>query len=473
MMNKGNYNLTHDGNASQIIDTFGHLIRFDAESKTWIIWKGSGRWVTEQNNHSMVKELIPYARRLALEILPNLSVQCAVDNPQRSIALGKWADASQRQLQATVNRVINRALELHSPISEWDGDEYRHLLIAANKDGDDPKVINLRTGEVTDADPKYKMTMRTYLAYDPTAECPRWKQFLVEVFDGDEAMVDYMRRLIGYCMTGETREKKLFFLYGPEANNGKSTFTHILRLLLGDDYVKQIPVKAFMRFNDLNPNAPNANKSSLRACRVSISEEIDYQDRLTVPLVNKLTSVTDQITARRMYGKRNISFVPTHKIFILCNNLPTIDPDPAIWNRVQVIPFDRVFIEPNAPPDVQGPRADKEIYEKLEAELPGILAWSVRGAQEYYRVGLDPPETVLRTGAEYKEDEDTIADFIAECCDVGPGPEMREKVSKLYDSYCNWCQERNEFPYRRKALAWPSSERDSRTGPLPNADGSD
>lgn len=441
--NTKDFEFNHDGNASRLIDLFGHLLRYDSATKTWIIWKGK-RWVTEKDKEAMVLEIMPYARDLANRILPNLSVMCAASNPTKSEALAKWAQASQNQLFPTVNHLKARALELRTSISEWDSDEHRHLLIADNG------VVDLRTGELHVLDHTYKMTKRVYLPYEPAAQCPRWIQFLHEIFDGDAEMVAYMQRLIGYCLTGEVKEKKLFFLYGPKANNGKSTFTDILTLILGDAYIKKIPVKAFMRYKDANPNAPNENIASLRGVRVSISDESEHQDRLNGPMIKELTGVTDRITARHNYGS-NFSFVPTHKIFIICNQLPTIEGgDQAIWNRVQCIPFDVVFVDKDTNPEREGPPADKEIYGKLRAELTGILAWCIEGAQQYYRDGLQPPAKVLRTSADYQEDEDTLGMFIEEGCVLGES--YHESCSGMYHAYVYWCEGRKEFPLPQRAF---------------------
>jgi putative DNA primase/helicase len=67
-------------------------------------------------------------------------------------------------------------------------------------------------------------------------------------------------------------------------------------------------------------------------------------------------------------------FTPQFKIFLGTNHLPKITMDPAVWERVRKIPF-----------AVQIPKAerDKRLDERLRAELPGILAWAVRGCLEW------------------------------------------------------------------------------------------
>ena len=49
---------------------------------------------------------------------------------------------------------------------------------------------------------------------------------------GDKALQTYLQCMVGYMLTGSTREQCIFFLYG-DGSNGKSTFLEILAELLG------------------------------------------------------------------------------------------------------------------------------------------------------------------------------------------------------------------------------------------------
>jgi len=72
------------------------------------------------------------------------------------------------------------------------------------------------------------------------AECPRWLQFLEEVFidvDGkpDRELIDWVQRWVGYTLTGRTDEQIAIFAIGM-GRNGKSIFAGVLSRLLGDYY---------------------------------------------------------------------------------------------------------------------------------------------------------------------------------------------------------------------------------------------
>lgn len=69
--------------------------------------------------------------------------------------------------------------------------------------------------------------------YDVEAKCPRWDQFVNEIFDGNRGLVAYIQRLCGHTLTGTTEEQILIMLWGA-GQNGKSTLVNILSHIFGD-----------------------------------------------------------------------------------------------------------------------------------------------------------------------------------------------------------------------------------------------
>jgi putative DNA primase/helicase len=103
---------------------------------------------------------------------------------------------------------------------------------------------------------------------------------------------------------------------------------------------------------------------------------------------------------------------------------------------------------------------DKQLPQKLLAELAGILRWAVEGCIDWQKVGLDPPKEVLAATAEYRDEMDVVGDFIAERCSLSPN--ARTLGSDLYAAYGRWCDERNEYKISFKAFG-SSVERDGIT----------
>ena len=154
-------------------------------------------------------------------------------------------------------------------------------------------------------------------------------------------------------------------------------------------------------------------------------------------------------------------FLPTHKIFLATNHKPVIrGTEHAIWRRHKLIPFVVTI-----PDDQQ----DKQLPEKLMAELPGILAWAVRGCLNWQDSGLGVPDEVRAATEEYRMEMDELGDFIGDRCVIGP--EHRVTSKDLYYQYKTWCAKNGCQPLPQKSLGTRLGERGLvpvRIGPLQN-----
>ncbi|MBM4415223.1 MAG: hypothetical protein FJ035_02985 [Chloroflexi bacterium] len=105
---------------------------------------------------------------------------------------------------------------------------------------------------------------------------------------------------------------------------------------------------------------------------------------------------------------------------------------------MKLIRFERVFAEKERDPFLE---------RRLAEELPGILAWAVRGAIDWKVRGLDPPRSVLVATETYRAESDPLADFIASQCVVADGCSVG--ASALYAEYAAWA-ERLGMPARER-----------------------
>ena len=87
------------------------------------------------------------------------------------------------------------------------------------------------------------MFMTKMTATSPGGDCPLWIKFLADVTDDNRELQDFLQRLCGYCLSGETSEHAIFFFYGTGAN-GKSVFLNTIAAIL-DDYAKAAPIETF------------------------------------------------------------------------------------------------------------------------------------------------------------------------------------------------------------------------------------
>jgi len=127
---------------------------------------------------------------------------------------------------------INAILELsRAPLAIDDDliDCVRNLV--GLKDG---RVLDLDTSNVVlPADQDAFVTKKLGASYDPLVQCPRWLQFLSTIFAGNQDMIDFVQRAVGYSLSGEVSEQCLFIMIGSGAN-GKSTLINALRNMFGD-----------------------------------------------------------------------------------------------------------------------------------------------------------------------------------------------------------------------------------------------
>jgi putative DNA primase/helicase len=144
----------------------------------------------------------------------------------------------------------------------------------------------------------------------------------------------------------------------------------------------------------------------------------------------------DPVKARLM-RQDFFQFDPQFKIFLAANHKPVIrGTDFAIWRRIKLIPFTVTI-----PEDDQ----DKALGDKLLAELPGVLAWAVRGCLDWQAGGLREPAAVSAATAAYRAESDLLGAFLAECCEEDD-PKAEVQAGPLYKAYVDWAEKNGEKP---------------------------
>lgn len=268
-----------------------------------------------------------------------------------------------------------------------------------------------------------------------------------------EELRGFVQRAVGYSATGDTSEQCMFIHHGPGAN-GKSTFQETVAAALGD-YAMRTPTETLLVKRA--GGVPN-DVARLKGARFVTASETEEGRRLAESLVKDLTG-QDTISARFMWAEW-FDFKPTHALHLSTNHKPEIrGTDAAIWRRIRLIPW-AVTI----PPAEQ----DKKLAEKLRGELPGILAWIVRGCSAWLREGLQAPEEVRQATRAYRAEMDVLAAFLADCC--VRDAEEEAFAGELWGAWKRWCEESGEQAGTQKRFGGQLAERgflnhrDSRTG---------
>ncbi|MFG3014349.1 phage/plasmid primase, P4 family [Streptomyces cinerochromogenes] len=327
-------------------------------------------------------------------------------------------------LKALTNKHIDGILkELPSvpgvPASADEFDARPELLSVANG------TINLRTGQIHPHTPADMITKRLDVAYRPDAPAERWEQFLSEIFPHHPELPGYMRRLVGYGITGSTGEQCFAFLHGGGAN-GKSAFLDaILHVFRG--ITKSTEFSTFEQRVNVGQASPEL--ASLRGARLVTASETEKYSRLAEALVKQLTG-GDPITARFL-NQNPFTYIPAFLLMVAGNYKPAIlSQDLGIWRRVKLVPFEATF---------RGSKADTSLPAKLREEAEGILAWAVRGAQEWYAHGLEEPASVQAATQDYRESEDRLEEFLSARCVREDG--ARVAPMAIRRAYAEWAED--------------------------------
>lgn len=376
--------------------------RFDHGIGTWFHWD-SIRWARDDT-------------REAFDLIRK---HLGAASANKQVNVGRASVARGVEVFASADRAMAVAHDL------WDQDPF--LL------GTPAGVVDLRTGVLREARREMFITRSTSVA--PCEGRPeRWLQFIREVTNGDPELARFLQQVLGYCLTGSTREHALFFAYGA-GKNGKSVFLNTASRILGD-YATTAAMDTFTASRgDRHPT----ELARLDGARLVAASETEEGRAWAESRIKQLTG-GDRIAARFMRADF-FEFTPRFKLFIVGNFQPVLHSvDEATRRRFNIVPF----IHTPAQPDL-------ELEEKLAAEHPQILAWMIEGCQDWLKNGLCRPQAVVNATERYFEDQDLVGQWLAERCEVAAG--KLGKPSALFDSWRQFATESGETVGTQKGLA--------------------
>jgi putative DNA primase/helicase len=415
--------LTDVGNARRLVDLHGEDFRFVSTWGKWLTWDGK-RWTLDEGEVRMQA----FAKKTARSLYDEAYRE---SDPERRTALARHAARS--ETRARIDAMI--ALAKSEPGIAI---EHKSLDVDPWKLNVENGTIDLTIGDLRPHDRRDLITKLAPVVYDPErVECPTFDAFLARCMGGNRGVIDYLFRIVGYALTGSTREHALFFFYG-DGRNGKSTFLNVLHEILGD-YATRAP--RGLLFVSKGGERHPTELAGLHGARLVSCSEIKEGDAFDEALVKDLTG-GDRISARRM-REDFWSFDPTHKLFVAGNHKPRIDGrDEGVWSRIRLVPW-----------TVTIPKAerDKDLAAKLAREKHSILARLVEGCVVYRREGLGDPSAVIDATDAYRAESDPFAEFFASRCSFSPDAKcVRRHLRRAYEQ---WCEDTDSQPLGAKRFA--------------------
>ena len=346
--------LTDASHAQRFAEAYGLELKYHHRLDMWLVYDDPcWRTDTDGGVYRMALDFVRCRQAAALEI---------VDRKAKERTLKFLLNAESKP---NLDRLVSLARNL-PPMTDagdgWDTDPW----VTGAPNG----VVDWRQGRLLPGDPAHRITKALAVPFNPSAEAPRWEQFIAEVCDGDVDLIGFLHRFLGYACTGITREQALALFWG-SGQNGKGVLMHVLGWVLGDYF-------ANMAFTTIELKQRSSIPSDLAALEgkrlVTASESGEV--RLNEPRIKALTGC-DPVTARHLYGPP-FTFTPMAKFVLATNTKPIVaDNSHGFWRRLKLVPFTRCF---------EGSARDPNLEDYLKNhEGPGILRWLVDGCLAWGR----------------------------------------------------------------------------------------
>ncbi len=413
---------------------------FHNTSGLWLVWNGNN-WEYDIGNQALagVERVVETYFREIDRVSADLGRAIDIHDKAQERKLVELRDGLYKRIAKlrTVdgrNKVLTMARTCENPLAIHGRELDQHTMLLACSNC----VVDQQVGDNHPGKPEEYLFTACPTAWKGLREPrPRFEKFIHEIFDGDDVLGAYVQRLFGYAITGRNTEHILPVFHG-RGRNGKGVLvgsvSHTMGPLAG-------PIQAEMLLDQGRPKSSagaSPDIMSLKGLRLAFCSETDEGQRFSASKVKWLTG-GDMLIGRNPYDRYETRFYPTHTLFLLTNNKPRASADDfAFWERVHLVPFPLSFVD-RAPRAKNERPADKNLVNDLKEEASGILAWLVQGCLDYQREGLNPPEIVLEATAQYRRDEDLLADFIEDKCMIKE--QVKTRSSELFDAFVPWYEE--------------------------------
>lgn len=403
--------LDDTGNADLFVSLFGEKVRYNYVRAKWLVYQDT-HW-TFVNDDNYIGHLVDKTlEHMEKNILPTYENTQNRDEYLKHLKKTRSLKGRESMLKISRHKLS---------IEPTDIDSNGYLFNVKNG------TLDLKKCVLSPHKAENYITNIANVYFDKNAQCPLWKKVIADAMCNDQKLIDYLQRVLGYCLLGYNPEECLFIFYGNTTRNGKSTILETLNYLMGRGYAVSVAPTTLV---EKNIQGANPELLAIKGARLLSCGELRADSMLNDTLLKMITG-NDTITARALYGDVEM-FKCGAKLIANTNGLPPLrNNDMTKSGRIHIIPFNRHFEEHER---------IKDLKERLREpqELSGILNWLLEGYKAYLKKGLTPPPIVLDAVNEYQHDNDKIQLFFEECLHQADGENT--PVSKMYPTYKYWCE---------------------------------
>lgn len=405
-----NAHLNAAGNGDCFAEIYKNRVIYEVSSKKWLEFDDE-RW-----RYDDLMQCNRYARETAQR---RYGVGVKISDLERRKRFASFCISSETPV--AIEQTLKAASIVGGMQTSIDKFDNNRFLACAGK-----HTIDLNSREVYMSKRDDMITRKLGAKFDGDADCPRWRQFIDEIFDKNADLINYVQKAIAYSLTGDTEIHKIFLCLG-DGCNGKSKFLNVLERVFGE-YASSVPFSIF----DADERHNNAQQElyELRGRRFVAIIESKEDAKLNESLVKAVTG-GDEITARKLYCEP-VKFRPQFKCWLAMNHKPRIiGIDRGIWRRIVVIQFNQNF---------EG-REEAGLEARLLSESSGILNWILQGLEKLQSEGLKEPESIAAAVQQYRNEQDLTTQWLEDCARLDQF--AKTQSSKAFQSFMAWAQSSN------------------------------
>ena len=305
---------------------------------------------------------------------------------------------------------------------------YLEIMIEGEAKTTNPNMIafsnglyNIKDGSFKDFTPEIVITNKIPWPYNPAAHSDLLDHTLNRLACDDAEVRALLEEMVGYCLYRRNELGKAFILIG-DKSNGKSTFLHVVKNLLGNQKIPSL---------DLKELGDRFKTAELFGKLANIGDDIGDEFIANASVFKKLVT-GDRVNVERK-GQDPFEFNNYAKFLFSANNIPRMkDKTGAVQRRLVIVPFDAKF-SPNDPdfrPFIKDELCEQEAMEYLILLGLNALKAVLNNAR------FTTSKRVQGQLDEYEQNNNPIIGFIQE---VGLDGIVNEATNTVYRRYKEYC----------------------------------
>ncbi|WP_295219551.1 phage/plasmid primase, P4 family [Ruminococcus sp.] len=290
--------------------------------------------------------------------------------------------------------------------------------------------------EVLEPSPAYFCNFRLPYDYDEEAKCPAFREFLNDIFDGDNERIALIQEIMGACLFYEKCMQYLVVFLG-NGSNGKSLLASVIKHMLGDQNVSAIALDKL--------SGDKFAKQNLDRKLLNISSETKSEKIYSTADLKALTG-GDSVEVEKKFKDAYTTEIYCKYILLANEMFQTDDNSEGFYRRLIIVPFNQHYYKliPGEEKDENKQYQDIYLEGTLTQECSGIFNFALEGLLRLWENDFHfSYSTVCEQAKErFKKEHNIVMAFLNECLLIrGIDSKVKVKSSELFPKFERFCRE--------------------------------